>query len=178
MNRVPGIRVPGVQASRRALVGAFVAFGAIGLVACGSSGAKVVETKDGKVTVNKDGKSVTIEGENGAQATFGGTKVPDGFPGAVPLPKGLKLKTSAGGSQGGKQFFTIGYDLGSKSPQAAAADYKSQLEDAGFTVSNSASFGSGSATVENLSASGNGYRVAATGTGTGKLFTLVVTSAA
>ena len=44
----------------------------------------------------KDGKSVTIQGENRAQATFGGTKVPDGFPSDVPLPKGLKLKTTAG----------------------------------------------------------------------------------
>jgi hypothetical protein len=167
-------RVSGIRLSRGALV--VIALSTVGLVACGSSDSKVVETNDGKVTVDKDGKSVTIEGENGASATFGGKKVPDGFPSEVPLPEGLKLKTSAGGSQGGKQFFTIGYDLGSKSPQNAAADYKSQLEGAGFTIGNSASFGSGNATIENLSATGKGYRVAATGTGTGKLFTLVVTS--
>ena len=84
------------------------ALGALAIAGCGSD-AKVVETKDGKVTVAKDGKTVTIEGENGAQATFGSSKVPDGFPSEVPLPTGLKLVSSAGA----QQSFTLGYGFGS-----------------------------------------------------------------
>ncbi len=165
-----------MQRRHTTIVGIAFAFASIGLVACGSSGTKVVQTNDGKVTVDRDGKSVTIQGEHGA-ATFGGTKVPAGFPSDVPLPKGLRIKTAAGGTDGGKKFFTIAYDLGSKSPATVAHGFQGQLEDAGFTVANHASFGSGTTAVDNLSATGNGYRVAATGAGSGHLYTVVVTTA-
>ena len=156
-----------------------VMLGVAGFAACGGSDSKTIETKDGKVTVNKKGNSVTIEGENGAKATFGGTKVPDNFPSEVPLPKGLKLKSAAGGTQGTKTFFSLGYELGSKSPDDVVAAYKTQLEDAGFTINGTGNFGAGGGAVSNVSAEGKGYRVTASGVGsaTGKLFTMAVTPA-
>lgn len=161
---------------RTAITIVTVALSAVALTACGSSSSKTIETKDGKVTVNKNGKSVTIQGENGNTATFGGAQVPAGFPSEVPLPKGLTLKSAAGGSQSNNKFFSLAFDLGSTSAANAADAYKSQLADAGFTVSDSGSFGTGGASVHSVSADGKGWRVAASGLAS-KLFTLVVTSA-
>jgi hypothetical protein len=126
----------------------------------------VVETKDGKVTVAKDGTSVTIEGENGAQTTFGSSKVPDGFPSEVPLPTGLKLVSSAGA----QQSFTLGYGFGSADKDRVVANYLSRLGAAGLTIAGD----TGAHPFTSGSAAGKGWRVAASVMAP-KFLTVVVT---
>ena len=142
-----------------------LAFGTLVIAGCGSD-AKVVETNDGRVTVAKDGKSVTVEGENGAQATFGATKVPAGFPAEVPLPKGPKLVSSAGT----EHAFTLGYDIGSADEDRVVAGYLSRLEAAGLNVSGD----TGANPFTSGSAKGKGWNVVAS-VMSPKLLTVLVT---
>ena len=148
---------------RSFLVG--VTVGALVLGACGSD-AKVVETNDGKVTVGKDDQ-VSIEGENGTQVTFGGAKVPDGFPGAVPLPKGLKLVSSAGAPQS----YTLGYTFGAAKGVRVIARYLTRLRNAGLSTTGD----TGANPFASGGAEGKGWKVVAT-VMSPKLLTVVVTS--
>ena len=143
-------------------------------VACGSD-TKTIETKDGKVTVNSDGKSgsVTIDGENGNSITFNQSKVPDDFPSAVPLPKGLKLMSAASGGTAERKVFTLGYTLGSQDPATAVADYQDQLTAANFTVNAPPA---GSSGVSTLLAGGNGWSVIVGAGSSSPVFTLTVTA--
>ena len=151
------------------------------IVACGSD-SKTVDTKDGKVTVNGDGKDakVTVKGKDNASFTFNQGSVPDGFPSEVPLPKGLKLKTGAGGSKGAKQFFTLGYGLGSKRASDALSDYKDQLESAGFTIKDGGSLSNSGGSFQSLQATGNGWTVIASsiagGSGDTAVMSVIVSS--
>lgn len=154
-----------------------LALGAVALTACGGSDTKTIETKDGKITVNGDGKNakVTINGENGNKVTFNQSKVPADFPSAVPLPKGLKLKSAASGGDGSRKVFSLGYTLGSQEPADAVAGYKDQLDAAGFKVN--APLG-GASKVSTLLAGGNGWNViVAAGGSTSPVLTISVTSA-
>ncbi len=144
-----------------------IALGVLVLSGCGSD-AKVVKTRDGKVTVAKDGKSVTIEGESGAEATFGSSTVPDGFPSEVPLPKGLRLVSSAGS----QRSFTLGYGFGSRDEDRVISNYLDRLAAAGLTPTGN----TGANPFASGSAEGHGWRVAAS-VMTPKLLTVVVTRA-
>lgn len=145
------------------------------LVACGSD-SKTITTKDGKVTVNGDGKDakVTIKGKDNSSFTINGGKVPDGFPSEVPLPKGLTLKTAAGGKQGTKQFYTLGYGLGSKSPGDALSAYKDQLDSAGFTIKGDSNIGNSQGSFQTVQATGKGWTVIASGIGSSSSSTAVM----
>ena len=138
------------------------------LVACGSD-TKTVETKDGKVTVSGNGKdgTVTIKGKGKDDTSFSikQGEVPAGFPSEVPLPKGLKLKAGTKGQQGAKQFFTLSYELESKSPATALAAYGTQLKDDGFEVPNLAGLTGASGSFLSLEAKGKGWTVIASSLG-------------
>ena len=140
------------------------ALGAVALTACGSD-TKTIKTDDGKITVRGSGKhaKVTINSEEGS-TTFNQSKVPNGFPSDVPLPKGLALKTASSGTapSGTGTFFSLGYQLGTKSPSDVLDAYKSQLDDAGFTTTDTGSIGESTATIKNLNATGKGWTVTAT----------------
>ncbi len=154
---------------------ALLALGAVALTACGDD-TKTIETKDGKVTVEGKGKDakVTINGEDGNEITFNQSKVPDDFPSAVPLPKGLKLTSAASGGDGSRKVFSLGYTLGSQTPADAIASYKDQLDAAGFKVNAPLS---GAAT-STLLAVGNGWNViVAAGGSSTPVLTVSVTAA-
>lgn len=147
------------------------------LVACGSD-TKTVETKDGKVTVSGNGKdgTVTIKGKGKDDTSFSikQGEVPEGFPSEVPLPKGLKLKAGTKGQRGAKEFFTLSYELGSKSPAAALAAYGTQLKDDGFEVPNLAGLSGASGSFLSLEATGKGWTLIASSLGTGSIATMTV----
>ena len=157
------------------------AVGAVALTACGSD-TKTIKTDDGKITVSGSGKNakVTINSEKGS-TTFNQSKVPNGFPSDVPIPKGLTLKTASSGPEpsGTGRFFSLGYELGKKSPSDVVDAYKSQLDNAGFTTADTGSIGGSTATIKNLNATGKGWNITATALGvTGHtIFTVTVLTA-
>ena len=142
-----------------------VALGALALTACASSSStKTIESKDGKVTVNKDGKhaTVSVNGEANNKITFGDTKVPDGFPSDVPLPKGLTIKTAASGTRGSKAYYQFAYSVGSKSPSSIISAYKDQLDSAGFQTTD---YNLGGGSVSGVQATGKGWTIRASSIG-------------
>lgn len=154
--------------TRTRLAALIVVVGAT-LAACGSD-SKTVETNDGKVTVDGDGKNakVTIEGENGASATFGTQKVPKDFPADVPRPEGHKLQSAISSEQDGKQSFQLVYTLEGASPKDAIADYRDQLESRDYTVEESGSIGAAGAALGGFAASNGEQKIVVTSIGTDK----------
>lgn len=153
---------------RLPLTGALGVVVAIGLVlaGCGSSDAKVTETRDGRITVEGDGdrQTATIQGD-GSSVVYGTGSVPKGFPGAVPLPKGAKPATTAAGTRGDAQFFTLTYQPTVPATKALTA-YGNQLTNAGFDVTPGAN--------RSLTATDGTWRVRAVA-GAGEDATLAVT---
>jgi hypothetical protein len=121
---------------------------AVGLLAgcsSGDSAEEIVErASDGKVDIDDDGKKVTIQGEDG-EGTFSvgeDTELPDDFPeGEVPLPEGGSVRAAISTERDGKQMFSITYAIDGADVKGAARDYRTQLEDDGYEVEESASFG-------------------------------------
>lgn len=121
---------------RRPLAVGFVVLAAgLALAGCGSSDATVTETRDGRITVEGEGdrRTATIQGD-GSSTVFGSGTTPKGFPGAVPLPKGATLGTTASATRVGTQFFQLNYSgVGATAAKALDA-YGAQLTGAGFDV--------------------------------------------
>ena len=120
------------------------------LGACGGGGSDAVsnaidKATNGKVKVDKNGNQITIKDKNGS-GTFsagGGTELPKGFPKSdVPRPDNATLQAAISGDRSGKQYFALTYAVDKSDDLAKVADdYKSALDDAGFTVKDSMSFG-------------------------------------
>jgi hypothetical protein len=97
-----------------------------------------IEGRDEAATVRCEGKNGSGSFSVGSQS-----ELPDGFPkGDVPMPKGDIVSAVATDTDKGKGYnVTVKVD-GSLSD--AADDYRRELEDAGFTVDDDASFSLGS----------------------------------
>jgi len=141
---------------RTPIVAIAIGISVITLAACGSDRAKVNASNDGKITVSQNGKGeqATISGD-GNTVTFGGTKVPAGFPTAVPQPANAKLRGVASGARGSGKYFQLDYTLSGSAAEVATA-YRKQLENAGFTVTDGGGPASGAAP---LLADGHGWKL-------------------
>ena len=155
-----------------------VLFGTGTLAACGGGSDAVSKAIDkatnGKVKVDKNGNQITIKDKNGS-GTFsagGGTELPKGFPkGDVPLPKNASLQAAISGDQNGKQYFALTYVVGKSDDLGTVADdYKSALEDAGFTADESMDFGGKSGGFSAFTAKGTDWDVSvfSSGSSSGK----------
>lgn len=120
------------------------------LGACGaatdavSDGAKgAIESATG-CKANGDGDDATVECKNdkGSFSAGTGSELPDGFPkGDVPLPDG-EIVSSISTEMGGKPAYNVTVQVDGN-VNDAADDYRSQLEDDGFTVDDDDSFNLG-----------------------------------
>lgn len=145
------------------------------LAACGGGGSDAVsnaidKATNGKVKVDKNGNQITIKDKNGSgSATFGGgTELPKGFPKSdVPLPKGGELQAAISPvNRNGKQAFSLSYAFGSSDDlEQAADDYKSALEDAGFTIKDGSKFTGSSGSFSAFQATGTDWDVLVVGGG-------------
>jgi hypothetical protein len=107
---------------------------AVAVAGCGDSAVR--ETNDGRITVSGRGKHarVTIEGGNGASATYSGARVPNAFPGAVPRPA-LALSSGAVDQAAGAERFLLTYVVPARDATASVLDaYQARLIDAGLTM--------------------------------------------
>jgi hypothetical protein len=133
--------IPGMLAVQTR-VGAVVVAGAmaIGLAACGSSGT-TVSTPNGSATISSSGSggnsSVKIKTNKGTGEIQAGSKLPAGFPSAVPIPTFLKLSSSFGATSQGKSSYELIYSVSGSLTQAANR-YDQQLRAAGFSASETA----------------------------------------
>jgi hypothetical protein len=113
---------------------------AIGAASCGSS-STTVSTPNGSATINASGNgsnaSVKIQTNKGTAEIDAGTKVPAGFPSAVPLPTFLRLSSSLGTRTGTTSGYDLIYSVSSSVPEALAR-YDADLRAAGFSSSASA----------------------------------------
>ncbi|MBM3674656.1 MAG: hypothetical protein FJW88_06810 [Actinobacteria bacterium] len=151
---------------RRFIAIGLVGMASIGLVACSSDDVKDKlkdAAKDQGVDIDTDNGKVTIEGKDGeGSVSFGkGSELPDGFPeDDVPLPDGGKIVAAFSSEDGGRETYSVTYQIDASDAKSAMNDYKSTLEDAGFTVENSMSFGGDEGSFSGFSAQSSDWDVA------------------
>lgn len=153
----------------------FIAIGLVGLAgvsiaACGDSAEDKAKDilKDQGVNVDEDNGKVTIEGKDGkGSVSIGeGADLPDGFPeDDVPLPEGGKIITAFSSEDGDVQSFNVSYQIDADDVDSAMDDYESTLEDAGFTIEGSTSFGGDQGSVSGFSAEGTDWDVVVSAVG-------------
>lgn len=129
------------------------------LAACGGSDSKTISTKDGDVTVSKDGDGgVKVDTDKGSASFGAGTELPDSFPtDDVPVPEDLELQTAI--ASNADQQYSLSYKLGKQDADDVLSDYRSTLQDAGFTIEDDASASFGGGQYSSLQATGNGWTV-------------------
>lgn len=148
----------------------FIAIGLIGfasvgtLAACGDSAEDKAKDilKDSGVNVDENNGKVTIEGDDGkGSVSFGaGSDLPDGFPeDDVPLPEGGKIISAISSQDGDRETYVVTYQIDSDDADSAMSDYESTLEDAGFTIEGSTSFGSDQGSFSGFSAESSDWDV-------------------
>jgi hypothetical protein len=138
----------------------------LGLAAgCSSEDAaeKIAErASNGKVDIEDGGKKITIEGEDG-EGTFSvgeETDLPDDFPeDEVPLPEGGSVRAAISTERDGKQFFSITYAIDGSDVEAAADDYRGQLEDDGYEVEGSSNVSGSGGSFTSFTAVGEAWDV-------------------
>jgi hypothetical protein len=153
-------------------------FTGLALAACGggsdvvSKGAeKAVEDATGcDIDANGDEAKFECENEDGKGSFSVGsnTELPDDFPERdVPLPEG-EVISAVSTENDGKQGFNVTVKIDG-SLSSAAEDYRTELEDAGFTVDTDSSFslGSGDAGITAFEAEGSTWDVNVIGSGGG-----------
>jgi hypothetical protein len=153
------------------LVTALGMAGVLGLAACGGGSSKTISTPGGDVKVSKNGDKVTVEDKNGkgSFSAGSGTELPSGFPKAdVPLPDG-DLIGAVESKQGDKQVYALTFKL--KDAKGSLDDYKSTVEDKGFTIDSSVSTGAGGG----FRATGTDWDISAYGSNAGSDNGVVVT---
>ncbi|MCU0264419.1 MAG: hypothetical protein MUF09_12285 [Candidatus Nanopelagicales bacterium] len=149
--------------SRFATASAAVALALLGfgLVGCGGGdGDATIVTDDGtvKVDVDPDGDegTVKIESSEGSMTITGdgGGELPEGWPSDVVVPEGGTV-TSAVALSGEEQGWTASLTYPDMSTKDLAAEVRSNLESAGFTLEGEFTSGEGAMGTW----SGNGYAV-------------------
>lgn len=136
-----------------------LAFLGFGLAGCGGDGATVV-TDDGtvKIDTNDGDGTIKVESSDGSVTITGESdgELPEGWPSEITVPEGGKV-TSAVALTGGQQGWTAALTYADKTSKDLAAEVKTNLESAGFTLKGeftSAEGGMGTY-------AGNGYAVTA-----------------
>jgi hypothetical protein len=130
-------------------------FGATGMLTL----ATLAGCSSDNVKVGKDGNSVTVK-EGNDSVTIGRSKLPKDFPKAdVPLPDDGDLNAVVRGERDGKKFFSLTYTVKDTSVQKAANAYKSELEDADFTIESSTSVGGSKASIGSFTAQSDDWKV-------------------
>lgn len=156
---------------RRFIAIGLVGMASIGLVACSSDDVKDKledAAKDQGVDIDTDKGKVTIEGEDGdGSVSFGeGAELPDGFPeDDVPLPEGGEIVAAFSSEDGGRETYSVTYQIDASDAKSAMNDYRSALEDAGFTVEGSMSFGGDEGSLSGFSAESSDWDVVVTTVG-------------
>jgi hypothetical protein len=140
-----------------------LAFLGFGLAGCGGGdGDATIVTDDGTVKVDVDPDSdegkVEIESSEGSMTITGegGGELPEGWPSEIQVPEGGSV-TAALALTGEDQGWTASLTYADKSSKALAAEVKSNLESAGFTLEGEFTSGEGAMGTY----SGNGYAVTA-----------------
>lgn len=152
----------------------FIAIGLIGLssvgalAACGDSAEDKAKDilKDQGVNVDEDNGKVTIEGDGGSVSVGEGADLPDGFPeDDVPLPEGGEIVSAISSEDGDRESYIVTYQIDSEDAESAMTDYESMLEDDGFTISGSMSFGGDEGSFSGFSAERDDWDVVVTSAG-------------
>ena len=87
---------------------------------------------DGDFSIDSEDGVTVFEGDDGATVIdAGGSGVPDGFPGSVPLPDGFEPQVSQSVASAQGDGWVLGGEMNVAAADVAAA-YLSQLEAAGF----------------------------------------------
>ncbi len=140
-----------------------LAFLGFGLAGCGGGdGDATIVTDDGTVKVDVDPDSdegtIKIESSEGSMTITGegGGELPEGWPSEIQVPEGGTV-TSALALTGEDQGWTASLTYADKSTEDLAAEVKSNLESAGFTLEGEFTSGEGAMGTY----SGNGYAVTA-----------------
>lgn len=138
-----------------------LAFLGFGLAGCGGGdGETTIVTDDGTVKVdqNQDEGKIEIESSDGSMTITGegGGELPEGWPSEVQVPEGGSV-TAALALTGEDQGWTASLTYADKSAEDLAAEVKSNLESAGFTLEGEFTSGDGAMGTY----SGNGYAVTA-----------------
>ncbi len=138
-----------------------LAFLGFGLAGCGGGdGETTIVTDDGTVKVdqNQDEGKIKIESSDGSMTITGegGGELPEGWPSEVQVPEGGSV-TAAMALTGEDQGWTASLTYADKSSKDLAAEVKSNLESAGFTLQGEFTTGDGAMGTY----SGNGYAVTA-----------------
>ncbi len=123
----------------RAGAGLGVAAAALTLAACGNSSA--LATPSGTVHVTHSGSQTHIETKTkqGSADLSTGTKLPAGFPSAVPLPSGATLVFSESSTASGTKSFSLFYKAPKGKTLAVLKSYDAKLTSAGWRSTSSVS---------------------------------------
>lgn len=125
-----------------------------------NDGTMQITTDTGNVTVSGDEGSVKIESDEGTYQMGKGTKLPDGFPGEVPVPNGeLASSMSSDGT------FAVLYKV--DDVKQAFTDYLKALESAGFELSDKSEGEMNGKFFGTVTATGKGWEVGVSATASG-----------
>lgn len=125
-----------------------------------SDGTMKITTDTGNVTVSGGDEGVKIESDEGTIQMGEGTELPDGFPGEVPVPGGELVS-----AMGSEDAFAVQFKV--DDAKTAFADYLNALESAGFELSGKTEGGANGTFLGAVSATGKGWDVSVSATGTG-----------
>lgn len=110
---------------------------------------------EGEVDIDTDDGSVSVEGSEGA-VNIGNQELPEELPDELPLPDGLQVTGSM--SQDGQDGTTVGLQAGFEgSFDDATAFFDSELEAAGWTVTNRSNNTAGEVRNANYEIEGFGF---------------------
>lgn len=125
--------------ARTALLAALVAVLMLS-AGCGLIAEKATEATVEKATgvdVDTKGDSVTITGEDGTQFTSDADKLPEDFPGEVPIYEDAKVFSSMSTGEEGKKAFVVAFDS-ADGAEAVYQWYQDELKAKGWTITFSA----------------------------------------
>lgn len=133
-----------------------------GLGGCGGGdGEATIVTDDGTVKVdpNEGDGTITIESSEGSMTITGeeGGELPEGWPSEVQVPGGGTITSAIAMDSDDQKGWTASLTYPDTTPTDLAAEVKSNLESAGFTVQGEFTSGEGGMGTY----SGNGYAVTA-----------------
>lgn len=133
-----------------------------GLAGCGGGdGEATIVTDDGTVKIdpNEGEGTIKIESSDGSMTITGegGGELPEGWPPEVQLPEGGSITSAVAMNSDDQQGWTASLTYPDTSPTDLAAEVKSNMESAGFTLEGEFTSGQGAMGTY----SGNGYAVTA-----------------